>query len=87
MVYLHTKYGGHRYPYSDVMDYDDVADYWFSWKEAYIPKGLGTYNCKEYFGTLSQKTLARMIRKWNIPSGYMVECFDGYGNEINVSVK
>ena len=69
------------------MNYDDTADYWFSWREAYIPKGLGICNCKEYFGTLSKKTLVRMIRKWNIPSGYMVECFDRYGNEIKVSVK
>ena len=85
-IYI-RKYGGHRYPYSDVMNYDDATDYWFSWKEAYIPKGLGICNCKEYFGTLSKKTLARMIRKWNIPSGYMVECADRYGNEIKVSVK
>ena len=85
-IYI-RKYGGHRYPYSDVMNYDDAADYWFSWKEAYIPKGLGICNCKEYFGTLSKKTLARMIRKWNIPSGYMVECTDRYGNEIKVSIK
>ena len=27
------------------------------------------------------------FRKWNIPSGYMVECTDRYGNEIKVSVK
>ena len=85
-IYI-RKYGGHKYPYSDIMNYDDVADYWFSWKEAYIPKGLGICNCKEYFGTLSKKTLARMIRKWNIPSGYMVECTDRYGNEIKVSIK
>lgn len=54
-------------------NYDETADYWYNDSEVYTPKGMWTSNTATLRGKLTKRSIARKLKKWNLPKGTVLQ--------------
>lgn len=54
-------------------NYDETADYWYNDNEVYTPEGMWVSNTATLHGKLTKRSLARKLKKWNLPKGTVLQ--------------